>query len=84
MGPSRVVTVQIENFIVTGNRIPYYFSVSTFLSIFISSFIFPSNFLKISSSLLLSLSLVLLTCVGISASRLVNPYPANVENRVSS
>jgi len=63
--------VQIENFTVTGNRTPYSFSVSTVLSIFISSFVFPSHFLKISSSLLLSLSLVLLTCVVVSASKLV-------------
>ena len=55
--------VQIENFIVTANRTPYSFSVSSFLSILFSSFIIPSHFLIISSSLLLSLSLVLLICV---------------------
>ena len=69
--PVWVVVVQRENFVITGNRTPYSFSVSTFHSIFTSSFIFPSHFLIISPSLLLSLSLVLLTCVGISASKLV-------------
>lgn len=42
--PQWVAVVQIENFF-TGDRTPYSFSVSTFLFIFISSFIFPSHFL---------------------------------------
>ena len=69
--PVRVVVVKIENLIVTGNRTSYSFSVSSFPSISFCSFHFPSHFLIISSSLLLCLSLVLLTRVGICASKLI-------------